>query len=175
MAILWFSVNGELVAQRMAPGTFALTGPAGQPAQVQEPLAPPAAPALLLGWADASQETWVCLEGNEQDVRINGEQLPLGLRVLRHKDEILIAAQRLFFSTERLARVESFTGAAPADRCPRCTQPIPAGGAAVQCPACGGWHHQSADLPCWTYTAHCALCDQPTALNADYGWTPEDL
>ena len=49
-----------------------------------------------------------------------------------------------------------------------------AGTPAVQCPACGRWFHQSAELPCWTYSDHC-LCPQPTALDCGYQWTPHGL
>ena len=80
-----------------------------------------------------------------------------------------------FFSTESLTRVEPL----PEDvfaTCPRCKQAIPPGSMAVRCPSCGVWHDQRDEKPCWTYAERCAACqNQPTALDADFRWTPEDL
>ena len=47
----------------------------------------------------------------------------------------------------------------------------------VTCPQCGVWHHQRETdaLRCWTYSPHCAMCDQPTDLSAGYRWTPQGL
>lgn len=124
---------------------------------------------------------WVILAAAGCGVRVNGVPLVLGLRVLDHRDEILLPAAtpgepcRFYFSTERLARVEPFPAPNGPATCARCKQPINPGDPAVQCPSCGVWHHQSEKWPCWTYSDRCARCDTPTDLDGDYRWTPEDM
>ena len=125
-------------------------------------------------------ETWVLIVPPEHSVHVNGERVMLGICALSDKDEIRVPGREsFFFSTEKLARVEPFPGGVNGQRffCPRCKQEIQLAGLAVRCPQCGVWHHQSDadDLPCWFYGQHCALCDQPSGLDADYRWTPENL
>ena len=121
-------------------------------------------------------ETWVMLAPAGHRVRINGSSATLGIRALHHKDCVEFGGRRMFFSAERLARAEPF--AAPGDKpvfCPRCKQPIAPGTPSVRCPACGVAYHQTADLPCWTYSRTCAFCPQPTELRDALTWTPEEL
>jgi hypothetical protein len=107
---------------------------------------------------------------------INGLPLIGGLRTLSDQDEISCpAAGALFYSTERLARVEPLPALGYEVSCPRCRQPIASGSAAVRCPGCEVWHHGSEELPCWTYAPTCALCQQQTAADTGYRWTPEEL
>lgn len=121
-------------------------------------------------------ESWVLMAGTKGCVRVNGLPLVLGLQVLADRDEVLLdGSARLFFSTEQLARVESAPQTQNRIFCPRCKQAIDRGSPAVKCPQCGGWHHQSEELPCWTYSKNCALCDQSTELQAGYRWTPEEI
>ena len=108
-------------------------------------------------------------------VRLNGLPVPLGLAVLDDRDEIRVADRGTWFSTEVLPAVEPFPASTIRGYCPRCKQAIEAAALAVKCPACGLWHHASEDLPCWTYAPACAACPQPTALDAGFRWTPEDL
>jgi hypothetical protein len=111
---------------------------------------------------------------------------------------------RCFFSTERVARPVRYPGGAQPVHCPRDRRPIEPGSRAIQCPACSVWHHHpevepavaaEAQVPgdtaevgtaeaasgstepmsCWTYGPTCALCDQPSALDAGFRWTPEGL
>src|SRR5262249_13722566 len=87
-------------------------------------------------------ESWVLLSSS--GIRVNGLPLTLGVRVLADRDEVLLGGTgRVFFSTERLARVEPFPGSERPVFCPRCRQPIDGGCAAVKCPQCGVTHHQS--------------------------------
>jgi hypothetical protein len=129
-----------------------------------------ASPTLLRSQSDG-RESWV-LTGA---ARVNGMPLLTGIRVLRDRDELEIGGLCAFFSTETLALVEPLPHGDTPVFCPRCKQEIAKQSAAVQCPQCRVWHHQSDDLPCWTYSERCALCDQPTDLSADYRWTPEEL
>jgi hypothetical protein len=120
-------------------------------------------------------ENWLLL-APPREAWINGQELGVGARVLRDKDEIRRqGAAPMYFSTEVLAQVAAFPGFARPAHCPRCRQVIEAGTPAVQCPCpgCRMWHHQSAGCECWTYGLTCAVCDQATALDAGYRWQPE--
>jgi hypothetical protein len=119
---------------------------------------------------------WVLLTGPGHRVRVNGSRLSSGIRVLSDRDEIRIdGVGTFFFSTEKLAAVEPLPEQVRPIFCPRCKQEIRGQTPAVQCPQCRVWHHQSPELPCWTYSGTCALDDQPTNLDADYRWTPREL
>jgi uncharacterized protein YbaR (Trm112 family) len=131
---------------------------------------------LLLRRLRAEEPSWVLISGRERDVRINGAQLTLGVQRVADRDEINIeGAGTLYFSTESLARVESFPDSAQSLYCPRCKQAIESEGAAVRCPQCRTWYHQSEELPCWSYSETCALCPQPADLTAGFRWTPDEL
>jgi hypothetical protein len=120
--------------------------------------------------------SWTLLAGRGVALRVNGQPLILGIRALRDRDEISIAGQRCFFSTEELARVVTCPGLAQPAWCPRCKQQVEPRSPAVACPHCRAWHHESEKFPCWSYEPTCALCQlQPTALDAGYSWTPEML
>jgi hypothetical protein len=117
-------------------------------------------------------ETWVVIGG--RDVFVNGRRLAAGMRVLRDRDEIRVGdSSPIFFSCERLAAIEAFAGASGPAYCPRCKQELLHETPVVRCPQCRVAHHQTDELPCWTYTPACALCDQPTALDGAYRWRPE--
>jgi hypothetical protein len=140
----------------------------------------PAHCAALIRHAGENQEEWILLAPSAIKVTVNGALLPHGAHVLRDRDCIFLAngcdRQRCFFSTERLAQIEPFPGTGPEVRCPRCKQPMETGTPSVRCPSCGVYHHQSANLTCWSYGPKCALCDQPTDLNLGrYRWTPDEL
>ncbi|MGQ0701894.1 MAG: hypothetical protein ACT4PM_02025 [Gemmatimonadales bacterium] len=131
---------------------------------------------VLVKSGAAGRADWHLVAGEEHQIRVNGLPLVTGLRTLIDRDEIrLPRLGTLFFSTERLARVEPLPPEAGQVACPRCRQAIEPGALAVRCPACEVWHHASDELPCWTYAEHCALCRQPTALDTGYQWTPEEL
>jgi hypothetical protein len=114
-------------------------------------------------------------------VRVNGQAILGGVRVLEHKDEVLLAETRLYFSTETAPIVSVYRlaegGRAPI--CPICRGPIRDGIQAVQCPGCGRWFHQldaEGDRPaksCWTYAPTCRFCSHPTAFDAEAAWRPE--
>jgi hypothetical protein len=126
---------------------------------------------VLLCSPSDGQETWV-LVGAAQ---VNGMPLLTGIRVLRDRDELQVGGLRAFFSAEALAAVRPSPAQGERIFCPRCKQEIEKLSPAVRCPQCRVWHHQTAELPCWTYSERCASCNQPTDLNAGYRWTPEGL
>ena len=144
------------------------SSPAGRPGRADIRIMPPE--------PDRGSASWALLEGSEASVRVNGLPLVLGIHALRDRDEISVAGQRYFFSTEELAQVTPFPGLAQPACCPRCKQKVEVGQTAVACPHCHAWHHQSEEFPCWTYDPTCALCQlQSTALDAGYSWTPDTL
>ena len=127
----------------------------------------------LLRRTTAGREDWLLV--GTPAVRVNGVPLDAGIRVLDDRDELRTDDDRTFFSTESLAAIAPFPGDERATFCPRCKLEIAPGSPAVRCPHCGVWHHQSDELPCWMYAEHCTMCDQPTALDAGFRWTPEEL
>jgi hypothetical protein len=114
-------------------------------------------------------------------VRVNGQPVLGGLRVLEHKDEILLAETRLYFSMETapLVTVYRLPEGLRAPICPICRGPIRDGMRAVQCPGCGRWFHQldaegdRSAKSCWTYAPTCRFCSHPTAFDAEAAWRPE--
>jgi hypothetical protein len=130
--------------------------------------------ALLLRCRDATGEVWLIMDAAPPRVRLNGSTLTTGIHVLQDRDEILVPGSgRMFFSNEVLAHVEPFPGGSRPAACPRCKEGITAAQLAVRCPQCQLWYHQKEDRLCWTYADTCALCPQPTALDAGFRWTPE--
>jgi hypothetical protein len=110
------------------------------------------------------------------DLRLNGAPLQVGIRLLEDRDAIQTSdGSSTYFSSERLAEVELFPGSPEPVYCPRCKTEIEAGTPAVRCPGCDSQHHQSESFGCWLYADRCALCDQPTALDAGFRWSPEGL
>jgi hypothetical protein len=140
----------------------------GRPVPAETGAGDPTGDALL----HALGGLWVLIAG--EAVRVNGMPLFGGVRVLRDRDEIRVGSHRAFFSEEEPPRVVPFPGADQPVLCPRCKQPLVVGDPSVRC-ACGLWYHQSTDLPCFSYSDHCAHCDRPTALDAGYRWSPDAL
>jgi hypothetical protein len=114
-------------------------------------------------------------------VRVNGLLAAGGLRVLAHRDEILIGRRRYFFSAEStpLAVLYRHEGAGRRPTCPVCRGPVQDGERAVRCPGCGRWFHQlepehgGRAKPCYTYAATCRFCAHPTDLMGGAVWRPE--
>lgn len=123
-------------------------------------------------------ECWVLLDGSASRVRVNGVPLRIGVRVLADRDAIALGDVRvMFFSSERLAQIVPFPGRDDGTCCIRCKLPLEPGVPSVRCPApaCGFWHHQCDDTPCWTYTESCAGCGHPTAFESGFQWSPSEL
>ena len=135
----------------------------------------PAAPGDVshLRFLAVEKDSWVLLASPAGVVRVNGDPVVAGIRVLRDRDEIVLGGARCFFSAERLARIEPFPGADGDVICPRCKRPIAPATPAIRCPGCGTWHHQEGERSCFTYAPKCALCEQASDLNAGFRWQPE--
>ena len=117
---------------------------------------------------------WVLLAPSDGRVRVNGEPVPAGMRVLVHQDALSLEGGRvMFFSEEEPARVEPAAQSGP--ECPRCLDVIQPGSLSVRCPGCGLVHHQTPESPCWTYAPRCAGCGYPSVLGGDDAWTPDAL
>lgn len=104
-------------------------------------------------------------------VRINGQAMPAGLRVLSDRDEIRVNHERFYFTSQDPLVVE-IRKAEPV-ACPRCSGMIESGTPAVRC-HCGAWFHQSDEQPCFTYGETCPLCGGSSQLDAD-PWGPFQL
>ena len=127
---------------------------------------------------DSRQATWLLLAPARSQVRVNDTLLESGIRALVDRDAIRVPdVGAMYYSTERLARVEPFVGPEQVF-CARCRLAISAGDPSVTCPRCGVVQHEQGPegRNCFTYAETCALCDQPTDLeSAGYQWTPEGL
>ena len=165
MALLWQLQHDQWQPVPMAGSLIALS----TSGELRKVLPSAIAPIRLR----AAGSEWVLLADPGARARINGEPLALGIRVLRDRDEIVLGGARSYFSTECLACVEPFPGAEVAVVCARCRQKIEPRSAAVRCPGCATWCHQTEDLPCWEYAPTCPLCSASTALDAGYRWEPE--
>ena len=119
-------------------------------------------------------QQWHLLVPHGVRVSVNGLPIMTGLRTLRDRDQITIGDRSAYFSTEERVQRVAFPGAERKFFCARCRQELIAGVSAVKCPQCNVWHHQTEELPCWTYANHCGLCSQPTDLEAGYRWQPDD-
>ncbi len=176
MAHLWIWDSSQWTVMQLGDAAFSLSAlhPAGTPPGPEPAIE---AEALLMpGWDQQAARSWVLIAGERSEVRVNGTLPTAGIRILRDRDEIrLPGAEPYYFSTECLAAVVPFAGSGPAAFCPRCKQALEPAHPCVKCPGCGIVYHESADLPCWTYSETCALCPQPTSMEAGYRWTPEDL
>lgn len=91
-------------------------------------------------------------------VRVNGQTIHLGVRVLDSGDLIQSDCDVSPFTPAVSATRAPHTG--DAITCARCTMPIEPGVTAARC-ACGALHHDAADWRCWSDFSTCALCSAP--------------
>jgi len=126
-------------------------------------------------------DVWALL-ADTHAVRVNGDALLLGIHLLGDRDEIrLPGGERVFYSTERAARLETMPDLGRLIECPCCLTEIRPGDPAARCPHCGLWYHQMPEdterpLPCYETAPNCKSCRQPLpALDGNYAWTPEEL
>ncbi len=118
----------------------------------------------------------------ETPVLVNGAPVIGGLRILRHKDEMLSGSQRMFFSAEAQPVMQIYEpeeSGRPV-RCPVCRSELRAGDSIVRCPGCQRAYHQAADAGesaakrCWTYAAECRFCQHPTSMSGRPSWRPDE-
>jgi hypothetical protein len=176
MAHLWMQERvNEWVVVPLEDDPLALDGVPPRRLQASRAADEARSGAFLMPLEQEGMERWAVVD-NGGRARINGQPTAAGLRLLEDRDEIRTAAGAMaFFSTETRARIEPFPGAERPVHCPRCKLEIEPGTPAVNCPRCSIWHHESKRYPCWTYAERCSLCDQETALDAGFRFTPEDL
>lgn len=159
---------------------YLLTGSAAQPV-TQDPSVASTAGAVLMSLNGPRGAAWILISSQGQHApRVNGDLH--GVKLLSDRDEVRMHRVRLFFSSESLAQVEPIPAAnTHSGKCPRCTRGFEPGQLSVKCPKCGIWSHQFEGgdgiegRKCWTYAPGCASCGHPTALDAGYAWTPEEL
>jgi len=175
MAHLWVRDESGWGAQRLDGVGIDLAGLLASQAAAPENPATHSQPARLICAGAAGTRSWALIAPSASGLRVNGRTLPAGLCVLDDRDEIRSGADKLYFSTETLATVEPFPGSDRQVFCGRCRQLIEPESPSVRCPGCGVWYHELADLPCWTYAEKCTFCDQATALNAGFSWSPEEM
>jgi hypothetical protein len=169
MAVLWMNNLKQWMPLPLNGQAMAFTADAVQ----QTVETPGDADAQIVPAMNSAQ--WALLARSGITASVNGEALYLGIRVLRDRDAIRIAAgNQIFFSTESLAQVVAFPENRPIP-CARCKTEIAPQSPAVKCPQCGAWHHQTDVFPCWTYAAHCAACERMTEMNDQYHWTPDGI
>jgi hypothetical protein len=179
--------SGQWQPQALVAGRYECScGPAGSVAWNERRAAGPAR-LQLRRQARPNGEAWLLLVGRGATVSVNGVRLALAVYQLRDRDEVRVlvrdasvsdpVAGHVFFSAERLAQVAPLPASDKPVICARCDREIAVGSPAVRCPsvACGRWHHQADPLTCWTYRDRCAACDQPTALDTGFRWTPDAL
>jgi hypothetical protein len=130
---------------------------------------------VALVFSDKDKPQWAVIAAEGTGVRVNGRALSTGMHILADRDEMQVGRGRsFFFSTETLASIDPFPGMEHIF-CPRCQLSIVESSPAVRCPQCGVWYHMSEEYPCWRYDEKCQFCDQRTAEDAVYRWTPEEI
>jgi len=175
MAHVWVRSAAGWEAKQLAGTVHALAAEIGLPPE-QGAATQNALPRLLHSEA-GGKSVWLVMAAAQAGVRVNGRALPAGLAVLADRDEIRTSdGLQFFFTTETLATPVAFPGSQRPMICPRCRLKIDAGTIAVRCPGpgCGLWYHHSEESPCWLYAEKCVFCDQSTAMDVGFSWTPEE-
>lgn len=180
MAQLWFKpTNSNLTMLPLSGQPVCVSVFPPRPAPPR-PGTPDPADVILENLRDprTNEDRWLLFAGAAASVWIDGMPQGLGIYHLADGQEILVkGAGVVVLSTERLPRRDVLPDSGTEVFCPRCKSEIEPGTEAVQCPACGFWHHERDDLPCWTYehSTHCAMCAQATALDGAFTRLPEGL
>lgn len=173
MSVIWSkSTTGGWGAQKLDGALYDLT--ADSVRRAEETLAAGAGTARLARADAGATRAWALIAPANSDVRVNGRAARGGLCVLADRDEIRTGTAVRYFSTETLAEIVPFPGAARAVFCGRCRQRLDAGVPSVCCPNCGVWCCQTTELKCWTYAPQCPFCDHSTDLDAGFTWTPQE-
>jgi hypothetical protein len=177
MAILWQKTSEARWSPTTLHGAACLLGDSIEHMEDASPDVSRHHTLILPSSGENANTTWLLVTPPASAALLNGRPLKTGIRVLADRDAIRLPGGRTrYFSTEALARVETFRDQEPVS-CARCKLPLTAGDDAVACPNCGIWHHAPTDgESCWTYAETCAaLCGQATDLEAGYRWSPAGL
>ena len=109
-------------------------------------------------------------------VLLNGYP-PLGVTLLRERDEICVAGERLYLGAPSGVEEMPFPDDQAETRCSRCKSPLRPGDAAVRC-ACRAWSHEGQLADPDEEPRYCFTSDPVTACCArerpEVAWTPED-
>jgi hypothetical protein len=149
----------------------------GDACQLPGPPPTPSGAVLRRAGTGTPDSGWHLLAPPTLAVCVNGEPLALGIRALRHRDEIRVrGATPVFFSTEQLVAVEPFSGS-PAGKCQRCSQTIAPGSPAIRCGSCNTWYHQTEARHCFSYGQNpiCVVCGADATVSTEFNWVPEEI
>lgn len=162
----------------LEPRVYMFGAGTAPPRRIPPRSALPAGEPLLLPYDSSSTtgDAFALLTPPAHTALVNGVPLSTGIRALRDRDAIqLVDRSLVYFSDERRPVVEPLPDLGYPCFCPRCRAPIEPGSPAVRCVSCGSWFHESDQYACFSYAESCSVCGHPTALDADYQWTPHDL
>src|SRR5262249_25788532 len=108
-------------------------------------------------------------------VRVNGDPVLGGMRLLEHKDEVLADAVRLVFSQQGVPTVVAFSlrGGGRLPRGPVCRGLVREPAVSVQCPGCPRWFPREGAKPGWPYAPACRFCTHPAAFDDAAAWRPD--
>jgi hypothetical protein len=193
MSHIWHWNNAEdaWAAVELAQSAFVIVPGAAVPLCAIDETASLESPLLIQDSRDSAGDRWLLLVRNGTGVLVNGDRVELGVRSLRDRDELLVLPKRsstsgsnaalehlpLYFSTERLPRVEAFAAGPRPVICARCHGSITEGNV-VRCPnpRCRQYHHQADAQPCWAHLETCAAvgCGWPTHMT-QYRWVPNAI
>ena len=136
----------------------------------------------IVPFRDGSRPSHALIVIGDVPVRVNGQSATGRLHILRHKDELMVGSQQMFFSAESTPVVEIYrhgeSGRRP--RCPVCRAEVQDEQTVVRCPGCSRLYHQleatetQPEKPCWTYSPECRFCEHPTSLSGEPTWRPDE-
>lgn len=132
----------------------------------------------IVPFRDGSAPAYALLTPADVPARVNGSPVAGGIRILRHKDEMIVGSVRMFFSAESTPVVETYRhqGSGRRPRCPTCRNEALDLQTVVCCPGCARIYHQlpatddAPAKPCWTYSPRCRFCGHPTSLSGEHTW-----
>lgn len=177
MASFWIqtTTNKDSWAKSVMQGEIVeLTGAPPEPTAVAAGTALRSTVPVVRRCLVSGTESWILIVPAGMSIYVNGNAVKTHARLLRDRDAIWwCGISTLYFSTEREVWPELFPGHDLPVYCPRCKQELAKNQLAVECPACGLFHHEdpTAKLECWSYTDVCAGCDRQTGLDA-VSWSP---
>ncbi len=164
MALIYTNCTNGIAATQLHVGELCLfAGDPGTGIRLAQPGHPDSL-AMFLCTGDASL---ICAPPGA--VRLNGTRVESGIAALAHKDEIRLAGEVHYFSSESSTAVHVH----PADsdaRCALCDSPL-AGYPAAPCPGCGLLFHARDAADCFCASPNCPSCG--AAIGADVElWSP---